>query len=89
MGDRRRSGCTSSPEVVAQLGLHAPLVIAAALGSLVLGMAYAFILLRLGASMRRPRSPPCPVGPSEMANLADRHGGAVDSASPRRTPSGS
>jgi membrane AbrB-like protein len=72
-------GLYFSPEVVAQLGLHAPLVIAAALGSLVLGMAYAFILLRLGG-VDAPTAffAALPGGASEMANLADRHGGAVD-----------
>ncbi|MBX3683678.1 MAG: AbrB family transcriptional regulator, partial [Thauera sp.] len=72
-------GLYFSPEVVAQLSLHAPLVIAAALGSLVLGMAYAFILLRLGG-VDAPTAffAALPGGASEMANLADRHGGAVD-----------
>jgi len=72
-------GLYFSPEVVAQLGLHAPLVIAAALGSLVLGMAYAFILLRLGG-VDAPTAffAALPGGASEMANLADRLGGAVD-----------
>lgn len=75
---RRRSGCTSA-RVVAQLGLHAPLVVAAALGSLVLGMGYAFILLRL-ALVDTPTAffAALPGGASGMANLADRYGGAVD-----------
>ena len=72
-------GLYFSPEVVAQLGLHAPLVVAAALGSLVLGMGYAFILLRL-ARVDTPTAffAALPGGASEMANLADRYGGAVD-----------
>jgi len=72
-------GLYFSPEVVAQLGLHAPLVIAAALGSLLLGMAYAALLLRLGG-VDAPTAffAALPGGASEMANLADRHGGAVD-----------
>lgn len=72
-------GLYFSPEVVAQLSLHAPLVVAAALGSLVLGMGYALIMLRL-ARVDTPTAffAALPGGASEMANLADRYGGAVD-----------
>ena len=72
-------GLYFSPEVVAQLGLHAPLVLAAALGSLVVGMVCALIMRRLGGvDAATAFFAALPGGASEMANLADRHGGAVD-----------
>ncbi len=72
-------GLYFSPEVVAQLGLHAPLVLAAALGSLAVGMACALIMRRLGGvDAATAFFAALPGGASEMANLADRHGGAVD-----------
>lgn len=72
-------GLYFSPEVVAQLALHAPLVLAAAAGSLVLGGLCALIMRRLGG-VDAPTAffAALPGGASEMANLADRHGGAVD-----------
>lgn len=72
-------GLYFSPEVVAQLGLHAPLVLAAALGSLAVGMVCALIMRRLGGvDAATAFFAALPGGASEMANLADRHGGAVD-----------
>ncbi|HRP24754.1 MAG TPA: AbrB family transcriptional regulator [Thauera sp.] len=72
-------GLYFSPEVVAQLSLHAPLVVAAAVGSLLLGVLCALIMRRLGG-VDAPTAffAALPGGASEMANLADRHGGAVD-----------
>lgn len=72
-------GLYFSAEVVAQLALHAPLVVAAALGSLALGVVCALIMLRLaGVDTATAFFAALPGGASEMANLADRHGGAVD-----------
>lgn len=72
-------GLYFSPEVVAQLGLHAPLVLAAALGALAVGMVCALIMRRLGGvDAATAFFAALPGGASEMANLADRHGGAVD-----------
>ncbi|CAM5302456.1 MAG TPA: AbrB family transcriptional regulator [Thauera sp.] len=72
-------GLYFSPEVVAQLSLHAALVVAAAVGSLVLGVLCALIMRRLGG-VDTPTAffAALPGGASEMANLADRYGGAVD-----------
>jgi membrane AbrB-like protein len=72
-------GLYFSPEVVAQLGLHAPLVLAAALGSLAVGMVCALVMRRLGGvDAATAFFAALPGGASEMASLADRHGGAVD-----------
>lgn len=72
-------GLYFSPEVVAQLGLHAPLVLAAALGSLAVGMVCALVMRRLGGvDAATAFFAALPGGASEMAGLADRHGGAVD-----------
>ena len=72
-------GLYFSPEVLAQLSLHSPLVVAAAVGSLLLGVLCALIMRRLGG-VDTPTAffAALPGGASEMASLADRHGGAVD-----------
>lgn len=72
-------GLYFSPEVMRQLADHAVPVIAAALGSLVLGSVCALFTLRL-ARVDAPTAffASLPGGASEMAILAERWGGAVD-----------
>lgn len=74
-------GLYFSPPVIAELARNAPLVIAAASGSLLVGLVCARIMLRLGGSTTDPATAffaSLPGGASEMAVLADRWGGAVD-----------
>ena len=72
-------GLYFSPEVVAQLLAHTPLVIAAALSALAIGMICALFTRRF-AGVDAPTAffASLPGGASEMATLADRFGGAVD-----------
>lgn len=72
-------GLYFSPAVVAQLAEHAPLVVGAAAGSLLLGMGCALLTLRLGG-VDAPTAffASLPGGASEMAVLAHRAGGAID-----------
>lgn len=72
-------GLYFSPEVVALLAEHALLVLGAACGSLLLGVVCARVTLRLGG-VDAPTAffASLPGGASEMANLAERWGGAVD-----------
>lgn len=72
-------GLYFSPSVVAELTHHAPLVVGAAVASLVLGVACAWITLKL-ARVDAPTAffAALPGGASEMATLAERWGGAVD-----------
>lgn len=74
-------GLYFSPPVIAELARNAPLVIAAATGSLLVGMACARFMLRLAGSNIDPATAffaSLPGGASEMAVLAERWGGAVD-----------
>jgi membrane AbrB-like protein len=72
-------GLYFSPAVVAQLAEHAPLVIGAAAGSLLLGMACALLTLRLGGvDVPTAFFASLPGGASEMTMLAHREGGAID-----------
>lgn len=72
-------GLYFSPEVVARLGDHAWLVVATAFGSLLVGIACARLTLRFGG-VDAPTAffASLPGGASEMANLAENWGGAVD-----------
>lgn len=72
-------GLYFTPPVVAELLLYLPLVITAALSSLLLGLVCARFTLRY-AGVDAPTAffASLPGGASEMANLADRWGGAVD-----------
>ena len=72
-------GLYFSPLVVAQLAVHAPLLVGAAFAALAFGAACALLTLRL-AGVDAPTAffASLPGGASEMANLADRWGGAVD-----------
>lgn len=72
-------GLYFSPVVVSQLAEHALLVVAAALASLAMGSICALFTLRM-ARVDAPTAffASLPGGASEMANLAERWGGAVD-----------
>jgi membrane AbrB-like protein len=72
-------GLYFSPLVVAQLAAHAPLVGGAALAALALGALCALLTLRV-ARVDAPTAffASLPGGASEMAQLADRWGGAAD-----------
>jgi hypothetical protein len=72
-------GLYFSPLVVAQLAAYAPLLVGAALAAIAFGAACALLTLRL-AGVDAPTAffASLPGGASEMANLADRWGGAVD-----------
>lgn len=72
-------GLYFTPQALAQLAGLAPVVVAAALGSLLLGLACATLLYRL-ASVGAATAffAAIPGGASEMATLAERWGGQVD-----------
>jgi membrane AbrB-like protein len=72
-------GLYFTPPVLAQLGSSAPLIVAAAAGSLLIGVVCAVLMHRL-AGVDAPTAffAALPGGASEMATLAERWGGAVD-----------
>lgn len=72
-------GLYFTPDVIALLAEHSLLVLGAAFGSLFLGILCARVTLRLGG-VDAPTAffASLPGGASEMANLAERWGGAVD-----------
>ncbi len=72
-------GLYFTPAVVAQLAATAPLVAAAAFGALLVGILCALFTLRWGGvDVPTAFFASLPGGASEMAHLAERHGGAVD-----------
>lgn len=72
-------GLYFSPPVVAQLGANLPVVVAAAVGSFLLGMFCALVMRRFGrVNTATAFFAALPGGASEMTNLAERWGGAVD-----------
>ncbi len=72
-------GLYFSPSVVAQLGANLPLVVGAALASLLLGMLCALVMRRFGrVNSATAFFASLPGGASEMTNLAEGWGGEVD-----------
>lgn len=72
-------GLYFTPAVLEQLGRYAPMILIAAAGALAIGVACALLTRRLaGVDLPTAYFASLPGGASEMANLAERWGGAVD-----------